>query len=188
MGKYIIDVGDAYVRHGLERTLVIPVRINEHEDHWMDTRIPVTPYTEPDMEKVREEAYRQGYDTGYGTKVNEFYEQGLVDAEEGKATCQYCEYQYLDDTEEPCKKCCKAYMNKYKPKAKEQQIQVGDEVRNIKNGWTAVVSKIDGECMTLMGTTGALGDGYDVNWFTKTGRHFPEIAAVLEKMRGGQDG
>ena len=80
MSKYIIDVGEGYIRHGLERTLTIPVRINEHEDHWMDTRIPVTPYTEPDLEQVREEAYRQGYDTGYGTKVNEFYEQGLVDA------------------------------------------------------------------------------------------------------------
>ena len=39
-----------------------------------------SPYTEPDLEQVRKEAYRQGYDTGYGTKVNEFYEQGLTDA------------------------------------------------------------------------------------------------------------
>ena len=61
MSKYIIDVGDAYVRHGLERTLTIPVRINEHEDHWMDTRIPLTPYTEPDTS----EAYQQGYEEGY---------------------------------------------------------------------------------------------------------------------------
>lgn len=37
-------------------------------------------YTEPDLEQVRKEAYRQGYDTGYGTNVNEFYEQGLADA------------------------------------------------------------------------------------------------------------
>jgi len=60
MGKYIIDVGEGYIRHGLERTLTIPVRINEHEDHWIDTRIPVTPYTEPDLEQVRKEAYEKG--------------------------------------------------------------------------------------------------------------------------------
>lgn len=58
MSKYIIDVGEGYIRHGLERTLTIPVRINEHEDHWMDTRIPVTPYTEPDA--IRNGAYEKG--------------------------------------------------------------------------------------------------------------------------------
>ena len=61
MSNYILDVGEGYIRHGLERTLAIPVRINEHEDHWMDTRIPVTPYTAPDLEQVRKEAYEDGF-------------------------------------------------------------------------------------------------------------------------------
>ena len=172
MSKYIIDVGDAYVRHALGRKLIIPVIINNDTEYWVNTNIQLTPYTEPDTEKVRKEAY----------------EQGLFDAKEGKATCQYCEYQYLDDTEEPCKKCCKAYMNKFKPKAKEQQIQVGDEVRNIRSGWTAVVVRIsDDDCLTLMdgNGSGAIVDGYKITRFTKTGRHFPEIAAVLAKMKEG---
>ncbi len=72
MSNYIIDVGEGYIRHGLERTLAIPVRINEHEDHWMDTRIPVTPYTEPDLEQARKEAYEKGYNNGYEDTVKNY--------------------------------------------------------------------------------------------------------------------
>lgn len=172
MSKYIIDVGEGYIRHGLERTLTIPVRINEHEDHWMDTRIPLTPYTEPD--------------------TDEDYQRGLNDANEGKATCQYCEYQYLDDTEEPCKKCCKAYLNKFKPKAKEEQIQVGDEViRHYKNEFaegddapSIFLYEEYGHfrCLAFDGRSIMIVE-YPKNQYRKTGRHFPEIAAVLAKMK-----
>ena len=180
MSKYIIDVGDAYVRHGLERTLTIPVRINEHEDHWMDTRIPVTPYTEPDTEKVREEAYEQGLSDAWeaARKIANM----PYDEEEkafGSGGWTFIEKHTASEAIEK--------IRQYEQK-QEERLEVGDEVRNVKNGWTAVVSNIDGECMTLMDTNGALGDGYDVNRFTKTGRHFPEIAAVLEKMRGEKDG
>lgn len=66
----------------------------------------------------------------------------------------------------------------------EEQIQVGDEVRNIRSGWTAVVARIsDDDCLTLMDGNGAVADGYEITRFTKTGRHFPEIAAVLQKMK-----
>jgi hypothetical protein len=197
MSKYIIDVGDAYTKHicGKGDMLCLPVRINEFEDNWLNTNIPLTPYTEPDIEKVREEAYRQGYDTGYGTKVNEFYEQGLVDAWAiARKIIRMPEGDLLNIfTECYCAVCTALQVllkydaaeaiDKLKSYEQEQQIQVGDEVRNIKNGWIAVVCNIDGECMTLMDTNGALGDGYDVNRFTKTGRHFPEIAAVLAKMK-----
>ena len=181
MSKYIIDVGDAYVRHGLERTLTIPVRINEHEDHWMDTRIPVTPYTEPDTEKVREEGYEQGLSDAWqaARKI-------AISEESGGLTCREMQRIFCtDETDDIFDMSASETIEKIRQyeQEKEEQIQVGDEVRNIENGWIAVVSNIDGECMTLMDTNGALGDGYDVNRFTKTGRHFPEIAAVLAKMK-----
>lgn len=108
MSKYIIDVGEGYIRHGLERTLTIPVRINEYEDHWMDTRIPVTPYTEPvDIEKVRKEAYQKGLD----------------DAMEGKASCQFCEYEMCSDRSDPCRICACNYTNLFEPKKREQDAE-----------------------------------------------------------------
>ena len=145
MSKYIIDVGDAYIRHGLERTLTIPVRINEHEDHWMNTRIPVTPYTEPDMEKVREEAYQQGYEQGYKDGYNE----------PGKG-----------------------------------KIQVGDEV-TLKCGVRPAIyiqgTKGSDEIYLLF-NDGSCGLHSKSEIERKTGRHFPEIVSVLEKMRGEKDG
>lgn len=164
MGKYIVKLGRC------ERLYKASVNGNGKPNMtWLSPEIDLTPYTEPDLEQIRKEAY----------------EKGLSDAEEGKATCQYCEYQYLDDTEEPCKKCCNAYMNKYKPKAKEEQIQIGDEV--IIRNKTAVVTEITDRYVRIMYSDGS---GYALfsEGIVKTGRHFPEIVAVLEKMRGEQDG
>ena len=69
------------------------------------------------------------------------------------------------------------------------KIQVGDEVKCIRAGWTAIVTKIkeDGY-LTLMGNDGAIANGYDEKDFIKTGRHFPEIAEVLRKMKENSDG
>ena len=127
------------------------------------------PYTEPEPHaEVTADAYQRGY------------EAGLNDEKEGKATCQYCEYEYLDETEEPCKKCCKAYMNKYKPKAKEEQIQVGDEA--ITASGKAVVMGVGPVHFEYVCADGSIG--YDeVKNVKKTGRHFPEIAEVLRKMK-----
>lgn len=115
------------------------------------------------------------------------YEAGLNDKKEGKATCQYCEYEYLDETEEPCKKCCNAYMNKYKPKAKKEQIQVGDEVKNTQTDARFIVTHM---WENNHGEKGVSGFNYECSAFStaldlvrKTGRHFPEIAEVLQKMK-----
>ena len=126
--------------------------------------------------EVTADAYQRGY------------EAGLNDKKEGKATCQYCEYQYLDDTEEPCKKCCNAYMNKYKPKAKKEQIQVGDEV-NAPFG-KAIVVNINSvaEKIWLVYADGHGGFEYFKDAPTKTGRHFPEIAEVFAKMKETDNG
>ena len=47
----------------------------------------LTPYTEPDLEQVRKEAYQKGYETGYedgynepGKNQQEAYQRGLADA------------------------------------------------------------------------------------------------------------
>ena len=80
MSKYIIDVGEGYIRHRPERTLTIPVRINEHEDHWMDTRIPVTPYLEQVRKESCDKCMNEVEDLAYqlySSKVDEAYQRGL---------------------------------------------------------------------------------------------------------------
>ena len=155
MSKYIIDVGEGYIRHGLERTLAIPVRINEHEDHWMDTRIPVTPYTAPDLEQVKKEAYEEGYESGFvaghlkaeksGQKFYEDgYKRGLVDAWEaakkialdkedgGLDTVAYCEiFGYGKGFGTILKKfsASEAIEKIRQYEQKQEEIKVGDVVR-----------------------------------------------------------
>ncbi len=137
--KYIVEIGR------LERLYKASVNGNGKPNiTWLSPEVDLTPYTEPDLEQVRKEAYQQGYEQGYKDGYNE----------PGKG-----------------------------------KIQVGNEVKCIRAGWTAIVTKIkeDGY-LTLMGNDGAIANGYDEKDFLKTGRNFPEIAEVLEKMRGEQDG
>lgn len=81
--KYIIELEETpFIQHfknGAWETIYRVKGFNSLVFDWNGLQM-LTPYTEPDLEQVRKEAYRQGYDTGYGTKVNEFYEQGLIDA------------------------------------------------------------------------------------------------------------
>lgn len=65
----------------------------------------------------------------------------------------------------------------------QSEIQVGDEVK-CNAGWTAIVTRIKENELTLMDKNGAIANGYNPNSFIKTGRHFPEIAEVLAKMKG----
>lgn len=170
MGKYVIHFDDKPWQD-LDDELYYRCK----EIPWFSTTRAtisrLTPYTEPDMEQVRKEAYQQG----------------LSDEKEGKATCQYCEYQYLDDTEEPCKKCCNAYMNKYKPKAKEEQIQVGDEV-SLKGGSKGFVTRVmfvnEQKSAYVVWSDGYVGN-YSFDVLQKTGKHYSNVVEVLQKMKEG---
>ena len=156
-------------------------------------------YAEPDTEKVREEAYRQGYDTGYGTKVNEFYEQGLADAWEAarKIVCRISDGGYTQDLLDGIfgshnyQSIMAQYsasdavekISKYEP---EEQIQVGDEVK-----WNGdepdamfVVTHIDenGYISGINSEEMRYARRNPENW-TKTGRRFPELVELLRKMK-----
>ena len=97
-------------------------------------------------------------------------------------------YTEPDDLEEVKKEAYQqGYEQGYKDGYNEPgkgKIQVGDEVKCIRAGWTAIVTKIKGDgYLTLMGNDGEIANGYDEKDFIKTGRTFPEIAEVLRKMK-----
>lgn len=228
MSKYIIDVGDAYIRHGLERTLTIPVRINEHEDHWMDTRIPVTPYTEPDLDAIKQEEYEKGYKTakvqcniqaekdlrevgerhyrkGYEDATEKIssdeqsiaekaYRKGLEDAWEaarklvldsnhgGLTNYDIEEIFGVDEEQAIINYSASEAIEKIRQYEQEQeQIQVGDEV-SAPFG-KAVVTRIANDKIWFCYKDGHSGFEYKKDAPRKTGRHFPEIAEVLKKMK-----
>ena len=155
-------------------------------------------YAEPDTEKVMEEAYTeakidagQEYENGYDAGHNVGYQQGLSDAWEAAKKIAIMD----TDTSESVtgyfglhnimhNLTASEAIEKIRQYEQEQQIQVGDEVRNVKSGWTAVVTRIsDDDCLTLMDGNGAIAEGYEITRFTKTGRHFSKLVALQEEMR-----
>ena len=150
----------------------------------------LTPYTEPDLEQVRKEEYEKGFDAGRTLNTDK-YEKGLNDAWECArkiANMPYDEEEkvfgsggwkfIINHTASEAIEKIRAY------EQEQEEIKVGDEVRNVRSGWTAVVARIsDDECLTLMDGNGAIADGYEITRFTKTGRRFPELVELLRKMK-----
>lgn len=124
--------------------------------------------------------------------IDDAYEDGYKD---GKASidkgCEGCKWESKRGYDEPCKHCCKAYLNQYAPMPKqEDSIKVGDEVIHKENAtWTGVVVQRwfddddDTDKIRVMGKTGC-SSIYHTESFKRTGCHF-DISSILEKLRNG---
>lgn len=163
------------------------------------------PYVKPDLEQVRKEAYEDGYKTA---KVQcniqaekdmrdvgeRHYQRGLSDAWEAARKIANMPY---NEEEKAFGSGGWAFIEKHtaseaiekirqyeqEKKEKEEQIQVGDEV-NAPFG-KAIVVNVDSvaEKIWFLYADGHGGFDFFKNAPTKTGRHFPEIAEALRKMR-----
>lgn len=85
---------------------------------------------ETQAKKAQEEAYKRGYDDAKHEctdcqkimtdaeqeRVDKAYQQGVNDAENRRATCEFCEYTGKDVVDEPCSTCCCGYLNRFRPK------------------------------------------------------------------------
>ena len=161
----------------------------------------LTPYTEPDLEQVnaeKDKIYDEARDRGYEEGKARGYQEGLFDAwEAARKILSYGKtggkLEVLTDVFSDAdgwwdiinKYTASEVIEKIRQYEQEQEeIKVGDEVRNVRSGWTAVVARIsDDECLTLMDGNGAIADGYEITRFTKTGRRFPELVELLRKMK-----
>lgn len=188
----------------------------------------LTPYTEPDLEQAKDEAYNEGYKAGREAEKTrqklrqpdleqarkEGYEKGLNDANYAIADDSYkkglsdawdaarkifCtsvgELKKIFDLEEDNNGVLWIYheytaseaiekLKAYEPE--QEEIKVGDEVIS-EDDTKGVVFDFDDYLLHVLDENG-VSQGWPREDIAKTGRHFPEIAAVLEKMRGEQDG
>ena len=148
------------------------------------------------------EAYKRGYDDAKHEcqdcqkimtdaeqeRVDKAYQQGLEDARNLKATCEFCEYAGNDVMDEPCVRCCCCHLNRFRPKREPKQIEFGDELRskndpnirvcvtNAKGGkWDGIaISEVIDSCRFGSSYTDRNLDGWE-----KTGRNF---AFTLQEM------
>lgn len=65
------------------------------------------------------------------------------------------------------------------------EFLVGDEVIDLKGIDSGVVTKVYGYggYLSIVDKYGFCGDKYDAKNFRKTGRHFPEVSELLEKIK-----
>lgn len=131
----------------------------------------LTPYTEPDRKAIEDEVWE------FGKKClkmdgNDFYEIfGSCDA----LCLTNFSYQEAKDEYEAWKKS-------------KEEIRVGDEVEYPPNKAKGIVIKchvpdVYAEVDKYAVFTGTSVEYLPIEWLTKTGRVFPEVAELLKKMR-----
>ena len=204
MGKYVIESKFENTRCFLE------VACENREPYFFINRVEsLTPYTEPDLEQVRKEGYDKGYDDATAeigsdeqAIAEKAYQRGLSDAwEAARKIClndsdggltvteiaKIFDVSYYRDAMK--KYSAHEAVEKIRQYEQEKRFCVGDEFEN-ESGKRFVILKMDGteidRYIDEEGKTYCMIAKYKV--MRKTGRHFPEIATVLEKMRGEQDG
>lgn len=204
--KYIIEIPDEKIEDFVGSThFLMPYMMAGHIGHH-DTGLPIEPYTEPDIEQIRKEAYEEGkkqakvqaeldvcHDIEKVAKEN--YKAGLADAwEAARKIVTMPDRDFINsdilDLDPGESIFTKYTASEAIAKIKEyedskQEYRVGDEFEN-GAGQKFVVLKMDGKEIDRYidgdGKTYVMSAKYRV--MRKTGRSFPEIAAVLEKMRG----
>ena len=192
MGKqYIIEIPEDKIADFVGSThFLMPYMMAGHIGHH-DTGLPIEPYTEPDLEQVRKEAYEKGFDAGMMLNMGK-YEKGINDAWDAARTLwntvkreEIFGYTVFNTAimaltgQEAIEK-----IRQYEQE-RDAEIKVGDEVEGDEDGQRGVVidSRFENSQVAVL-----TGNSKVYSWWSKcaihkTGRHFPEIAEVLAKMR-----
>ena len=176
---YIAHLPERYIekRSDGEEWLQMPVNVSGHE-LTIKTVIPLTPYAEPDLAQVMKETYQRGLNDAWETA------RWLAKSNAGinfKIFGRHFTNEIVQEisASEAIEKI-KAY------EQEQEQIRVGDEVIGIYSS---------GEQTKPFVITKVISDYYfgiysDSGEFCqgglklqKTGRHFPEIAEALKKMK-----
>jgi hypothetical protein len=187
--KYIIELEDG---ESVYKTIT-------YNGYPMIQDVVPAPYAEPDLEQVRKEAYKDGYNAGFGKKIDASYQEGLNDAwEAARKICLNDSDGGLTVTEIANIFDVSYYrdaMKKYSAheaiekirqyEQEKEEIKVGDEVIN--RDKKAVVTEITDRFVRIMYSDGSGYALFSEN-MTKTGRNFPEIAEVLAKMKETDNG
>ena len=194
--KYIIDLNPDCVEGEYLR---IPARI-AGEEQWLVTKAALTPYTEPDLEQVRIEAYEKGYHTGYAKYLNKSYEDGLKDAWDAARKIGYGLKSSIVAEIFGTPYSSHIFSGYTATEAIEKIRQYEQEKEEIKIGNEVAFHHDDGRPDTVVVVTYIGQDGFidgmdgrgtqyahkNPKKWTKTGRDFPELVEVLKKMRGEQ--
>lgn len=198
MGKYIITFED-YPQ--MEEDGVKFYSCNEAPWWYASEQIisKLTPYTEPDLDAIRNEAYEKGVqdtkqhwvDAPRSCAYRVGYEEGLNDAWD--AARKIFEYN-ATTLNKIFSKCCysvvRDILRKYSASEVIEKIRQWEDMKILKPGnevvstqGVGIVTKVTRTGVELFHKDGSTGyDKFEA--VKKTGRHFPEFVELLAKMKG----
>ena len=201
MGKYVIHFDDKPWQD-LDDELYYRCK----EIPWFSTTRAtisrLTPYTEPDIDAIRNEEYEKGvqdtkqhwidaprtcaYTLGYENGLNDAWETArtLWNTPNRKEIFGHTTFNIILTTltaQEAIEK-----IRQYE-RGKEEQIQIGDEVIATSGKAVIVGINYDKDKARYIYPDSTLGFDNICN-LSKTSRHFPEIAEVLQKMKESDNG
>ena len=169
--KYIIDVSKDRVSKGGKLELLCEVENSLPQ--YVHTAIDAVPYKEPDRKAIEDEVWELANYMGRMSLTERDLCFGFPLPQEVTMNLSYNE----------AKSKFEAWLKQ------KDEICVGDEVNPINDDtWKGVVVNVDNGDLTIMGSRGISSNGYESKYFSKTGRHFDEVAELLKKMGGEQDG
>lgn len=183
MAKYIIDVPDKWV--DITNGLHIPIETGwDMGDFRIDTGLKLTPYTEPDLSPLVDEAVE--------TIENEVWELADYMCRMSVQERDLC-FGFQLTTEVTANLSYQEAKSKFEAWMKmKDDIRVGDEVIPLDTRYdTMVVTKLWASKGGGGRVDAMAGDGKTYNFLksdiNKTGRHFPEVEELLKKMRDADE-
>ena len=173
--RYIIDAPSNLYK--IDGTLIVPVKVGEGDLYWYNTYLKAESYTEPDRKDIEDEVW----------EFLDFLFTGM-NAEE--------RYKCFDEVFSHTIVSIMSYQEakaKYEAWLKQKdEIHVGDEVEYLPNKAKGIVVQchvpdVYAEVDKYAVFTGTSVEYLPIEWLTKTGRVFPEVAELLEKTRGEEE-
>lgn len=148
--------------------------------------IPVedlTPYTEPDLEQVKRD-YDAWYEKGLADAWEAVKKLARMDTDTSESITGYFGLHNImhNLTASEVIEEIRAY--EQAQKEKEEQIQIGDEVDWMGDKYVVIYVRREAKKADLISCQfGSACENVAFSALGKTGRHFDELATILEKMR-----
>lgn len=186
MGFYIIEINDKYKQ---------VVLLSAEGELYCKDVAGLMPYTEPDIEQVRKDAYEQGRKDGKIEGQAEGWECArkiaYMYSEERKKVFGENLIQNIHDiysASEAIEKIRQYEQEKEGELGIREYFKNGEEVIDA-DGTKAVILRVSEDNYCQVYTENGCIENWHIHTykFHKTGRTFPEIVAVLEKMKEGAE-
>lgn len=165
--KYIIEIEDEpYMREdGVNYYTCKSARWYKLSETIINRLIP---YTEPDRKAIEDEVWRFAWEV-LQLDLPVFREIFGYDT----VKMDYRDFKYKYE----------AWL-----KQKDETFDTGDEVYNKEiDSKGVILRRYNSDTLDILWDDGSAGETFTIKAITKTGRHFPEVAELLEKMKGEEE-